>query len=121
MIKLAKIWLSIWVKDQFIWVKNSEQILGWRPASCSLYENSPIPSYFFETWPILMWTPCQGHIKSLRKEEKKEGTKTSLIMATKDDEPYGFFSLRPMNLNRGPLLYADIDRARTGGRRLDNP
>ena len=35
MIKLAKIWLSIWVKNQFIWVKISEQILGWRPASCS--------------------------------------------------------------------------------------
>ena len=27
MIKLAKIWLSIWVKNQFIWVNNSEQIL----------------------------------------------------------------------------------------------
>ena len=36
MIKLAKIWLSIWVKNQFIWLKNSEQILGWRPASRSI-------------------------------------------------------------------------------------
>ena len=40
MIKLAKIWLSIWVKNQFIWLKNSEQILGWRPALCSICPNS---------------------------------------------------------------------------------
>ena len=57
MIKLAKIWLSIWVKNQFIWVKNSEQIIGWRPASCfALFRlfrwHRKILDFLYDGWPI---------------------------------------------------------------------
>ena len=37
---MAKIWLSIWAKNHFIWAKNSEQILGWRPADCTISAES---------------------------------------------------------------------------------
>ena len=53
MIKLAKIWLSIWVKNQFIWLKNSEQILGWRPASRSKSQIPSIVSMVFFYWLTL--------------------------------------------------------------------
>ena len=35
--KSTKKWLYIWVKNQFIWVKNHEQILGWRPHRAPEY------------------------------------------------------------------------------------
>ena len=46
MIKLAKIWLSIWVKNQLFREKMIPKINGWRPASCSRSHSSPILSDF---------------------------------------------------------------------------